>query len=151
MRLPLRSIRCESERQWSGNAMSLRILTILSGALGLACAGCVVQPPPRPAMMVSPAAPQAAQAPATCREFQQTITVGGTAQEAYGTSCLQPDGSWKVVGAPPSPLSPPQMPPPPIVAVPAYPIYAYAYPYYSPAYLYPPPVYGGAFVRGHWR
>ncbi len=32
-----------------------------------------------------------------CREFQQTITVGGKQQEAYGTACRQPDGSWKVV------------------------------------------------------
>lgn len=32
-----------------------------------------------------------------CREFQQTIYVGGQAEEAYGTACRQPDGSWKVV------------------------------------------------------
>lgn len=32
-----------------------------------------------------------------CREFQQTITVGGEAEEAYGTACLQPDGAWKIV------------------------------------------------------
>jgi surface antigen len=32
-----------------------------------------------------------------CREFQQNITVGGRTQEAYGTACRQPDGSWKVV------------------------------------------------------
>ncbi|MDB5407184.1 MAG: 17 kDa surface antigen [Rhodospirillales bacterium] len=34
---------------------------------------------------------------AYCREFQQNITVGGRTQEAYGTACRQPDGSWKVV------------------------------------------------------
>lgn len=33
-----------------------------------------------------------------CREFQQTVTVGGKSEEAYGTACRQPDGSWKVVG-----------------------------------------------------
>ncbi len=34
---------------------------------------------------------------AYCREFQQTVTVGNRAQEAYGTACRQPDGSWKMV------------------------------------------------------
>ncbi|WP_455372475.1 RT0821/Lpp0805 family surface protein [Limibacillus halophilus] len=34
---------------------------------------------------------------AYCREFQQTIIVGGKAEEAYGTACQQPDGSWKIV------------------------------------------------------
>jgi surface antigen len=32
-----------------------------------------------------------------CREFQQTITVGGQTQQGYGTACKQPDGSWKIV------------------------------------------------------
>lgn len=32
-----------------------------------------------------------------CREFQQTITVGGKTEQAYGTACRQPDGSWKIV------------------------------------------------------
>jgi hypothetical protein len=32
-----------------------------------------------------------------CREFQQTVTVGGRKEEAYGTACLQPDGSWQIV------------------------------------------------------
>jgi surface antigen len=32
-----------------------------------------------------------------CREFQQTITVGGQTQQGYGTACRQPDGSWKIV------------------------------------------------------
>jgi surface antigen len=31
-----------------------------------------------------------------CREYQQTIVVGGEKQQAYGTACRQPDGSWKV-------------------------------------------------------
>ncbi|MBI1273218.1 MAG: glycine zipper 2TM domain-containing protein [Alphaproteobacteria bacterium] len=34
---------------------------------------------------------------AYCREFQQTITVGGKVQEAFGRACQQPDGSWKIV------------------------------------------------------
>jgi hypothetical protein len=32
-----------------------------------------------------------------CREFQQQVTIGGNDEEAYGTACLQPDGSWQVV------------------------------------------------------
>jgi len=31
-----------------------------------------------------------------CREYQQTVTVAGKTQEAYGTACRQPDGTWKV-------------------------------------------------------
>jgi hypothetical protein len=34
---------------------------------------------------------------ATClqeREYQTTVIVGGRAVDAYGTACLQPDGSW---------------------------------------------------------
>lgn len=33
----------------------------------------------------------------TCREFQQTITIGGETEQAYGTACLQADGAWKIV------------------------------------------------------
>jgi surface antigen len=32
-----------------------------------------------------------------CREFQQTITVGGQPQQGYGTACRQPDGTWRIV------------------------------------------------------
>jgi len=32
-----------------------------------------------------------------CREFQQTVTIDGRQQSAFGTACRQPDGSWKVV------------------------------------------------------
>jgi surface antigen len=32
-----------------------------------------------------------------CREFQQTITVGGRTERAYGTACRQRDGSWRIV------------------------------------------------------
>jgi surface antigen len=31
-----------------------------------------------------------------CREYQQTVVVGGESQDAYGTACRQPDGSWQV-------------------------------------------------------
>ena len=32
-----------------------------------------------------------------CREFNQTIYVGGRAEQATGRACQQPDGSWKIV------------------------------------------------------
>ncbi len=32
-----------------------------------------------------------------CREYQQTIVVGNESQDAYGTACRQPDGSWRIV------------------------------------------------------
>jgi surface antigen len=32
-----------------------------------------------------------------CREFQQTIIVGGQPQQAHGTACRQPDGSWRIM------------------------------------------------------
>ena len=33
---------------------------------------------------------------AYCREYQQTVTVNGRTEQAYGTACRQPDGSWKI-------------------------------------------------------
>ena len=32
-----------------------------------------------------------------CREFQQTVTIDGQTERAYGTACRQPDGTWKIV------------------------------------------------------
>ncbi len=32
-----------------------------------------------------------------CREFQQTIVVGGQQEQGYGRACRQPDGTWKIV------------------------------------------------------
>jgi surface antigen len=32
-----------------------------------------------------------------CREYQQTVTIGGKTEQAYGTACRQPDGSWQIV------------------------------------------------------
>lgn len=31
-----------------------------------------------------------------CREYTQTITIGGEPQKTYGTACRQADGTWKV-------------------------------------------------------
>lgn len=32
-----------------------------------------------------------------CREYTQTVFVGGRRQEAVGTACQNPDGSWQIV------------------------------------------------------
>ncbi len=31
-----------------------------------------------------------------CREYSQTVMVGGQSQKAFGNACRQPDGSWKI-------------------------------------------------------
>lgn len=31
-----------------------------------------------------------------CREFTQTVLIGGKAETAYGTACRMPDGTWKI-------------------------------------------------------
>jgi surface antigen len=46
---------------------------------------------------VAPVETYRAPSGAYCREYQQTIYVGGRAQQGYGTACQQPDGSWQVV------------------------------------------------------
>jgi len=30
-----------------------------------------------------------------CREYQTRVIIGGHSQEAYGTACRQPDGTWE--------------------------------------------------------
>lgn len=32
-----------------------------------------------------------------CREYTQTVTIGGETQKAYGTACRKPDGHWAIV------------------------------------------------------
>jgi surface antigen len=32
-----------------------------------------------------------------CREYQKTVTIGGEEQQAYGTACRMPDGTWQLV------------------------------------------------------
>lgn len=32
-----------------------------------------------------------------CREFSQTVRIGDQIRESYGTACLQPDGSWRII------------------------------------------------------
>lgn len=32
-----------------------------------------------------------------CREFHETVTIGGNTEQAYGVACRQPDGTWRIV------------------------------------------------------
>lgn len=32
-----------------------------------------------------------------CREYQQSIVIGGETKQGVGTACQQPDGSWQIV------------------------------------------------------
>ena len=34
-----------------------------------------------------------------CREFQHEVIVAGKREQAYGTACRQPDGSWRVLSS----------------------------------------------------
>jgi hypothetical protein len=92
-----------------------------------------------------------------CREFQQTVTIGGRPQQAYGTACRQPDGTWKLQAVPD--LPPAQVTANQPAVYPAPPV-AYAYPpgYFAPGYYYPRPYYSSGIFIGvggghhrHWR
>jgi hypothetical protein len=125
--------------------MRMRALSPLIVLLGAAC---IAEPMPAAATAPTPlqlVTGEPAPAPQGCREFNTPVTIGGQQQQAYGTACLQPDGSWKidqqVAGQPmPTYVVPPQ-------------VYQ---PYYPPTYLndpwlYGPPLFlGGIFIGGGW-
>lgn len=62
----------------------------------------VFAPPPPviiapPAIVVSPGT-VIAQAPRVrCRSWTGSVVIGGQVQPAYGTQCLMPDGTWRLV------------------------------------------------------
>lgn len=66
-----------------------------------------VNPPPAyyppPPVVYQQAPPQTlpggplASADTQCREYQSTAVVNGQRVPSYGTACLQPDGSWRIV------------------------------------------------------
>lgn len=45
---------------------------------------------------VTPTSTYQAPAGQYCREYSQTVNIGGQTEEAYGTACRQPDGTWKI-------------------------------------------------------
>ncbi len=72
-----------------------------------------------------------------CREYQQTVVINGSEQQAYGHACRQADGSWKITSTVPRAQ---------VQTVTRYvptSDYRRGYPptyypgYYSPAYLWP--------------
>jgi uncharacterized membrane protein YgcG len=88
--------------------------------------------------------------PSSCREFTETVTIGGQPQQAVGQACRQPDGSWQITqntpGQPPMVYT---LPPEAAGYAPPYP-YAYPYPYYwnDPWYFGAPFFVGGSFFFG---
>jgi len=55
-------------------------------------------PPPAPAYAAPPYQAGGEQAQGqTCREYQSTTIIDGRQQATYGTACLQPDGTWRIV------------------------------------------------------
>lgn len=105
-----------------------------------------------------------------CREFQQTIVIGGREEQGYGTACRQPDGTWRIVSGPPEASTAPAEQRTTVyvreVARP-YPYYpygyapfGYAYPYWYPysfslnlGYLYRDGGHhhGGYYGGGHYK
>ena len=43
---------------------------------------------------ITPTRTYHAQSGAYCREYEQTVTIGGESQQANGRACREPDGSW---------------------------------------------------------
>jgi hypothetical protein len=57
----------------------------------------VVYAQPAPVVGAPTSQPYVARNGQTCREYQGTAVVGGVSRQIYGTACLQPDGSWRIV------------------------------------------------------
>ncbi len=52
---------------------------------------------PRPVYVPSPVYVRPPAPQPYCREYQGDAIINGSGQPFYGTACLQPDGSWKIV------------------------------------------------------
>jgi hypothetical protein len=90
------------------DAENLLIGALVGGLVGYAIGnhqntydyGADTLPPATPQPQGYYPAPQSSYGPgsSTClqeREYQTTVIVGGKEVDAYGTACLQPDGSWR--------------------------------------------------------
>jgi hypothetical protein len=82
-----------------------------------------------------------------CREFTQSVTIGGRVEHGYGTACMQPDGAWEIVkpvqaepSAAPADYVAYEAPPPPVETV-VYEEHVYAPP--------PRPAFELVFESGH--
>jgi hypothetical protein len=113
----------------------------------LLCSACYYAPPPPPPPPVVATQPPPGPTPSaqSCREFDTPVVINGQEQEAYGTACLQPDGSWQVQQATPGQPTQTYVVQPQVYQT-----------YYPPAYLanpwyYGPPLFvGGIFIGGGW-
>lgn len=65
------------------------------GALVL-LTGCTYYYYPAPAAAPAQAEEQQPAASADCREFTQTVVIGGQTRQATGRACPQPDGTWRI-------------------------------------------------------
>ncbi len=54
-------------------------------------------PPPPAAAAPVQQAPAPSQPEPYCREYTREIVIDGVPQTAYGTACMQADGSWRLV------------------------------------------------------
>ena len=90
-------------------------------SLALSCTSCVVVPASSVATEPPPPHPSAPPAGGHCREYQQTVIIGGQAQQAFGTTCQQADGTWRMIdqAAPPARGATVTPIPPPVSSRPA--------------------------------
>lgn len=77
----------------------LAAIAIVAAAVG----GCVERPPPYYSYSTMPSAaaagaPSAPPAAPECREMHLQVTIGNQPQDAVGTACRQPDGTWRIRG-----------------------------------------------------
>jgi hypothetical protein len=72
-----------------------------------------------------------------CREFQQTIVIGGREEQGYGTACRQPDGTWRIVSGEEDRSVPPPVEQRTTIYVRDYPPSYYPYGYYGYPYWSP--------------
>jgi hypothetical protein len=54
-------------------------------------------PPPRVIYVEPPLVPASPPADRYCREYTAPVTIGGEVVQRYGTACLEPDGSWRII------------------------------------------------------
>jgi hypothetical protein len=81
--------------------------------------------PAAPGTAAQPPSSSAAPSGSTdgCREYTETVTIGGKPQQAHGRVCPQPDGSWRIDR--PAKLPELSGPPPSVATSQAYPVYPY--------------------------
>jgi surface antigen len=68
---------------------------LLALAAVLASTGCTYYYYPAASSEPVPAQDQSAASP-DCREFSQTVTIGGQPRQATGRACPQADGTWRI-------------------------------------------------------